>query len=307
MNLDRWMMKQISPEHRAVIRRRERLVALFSISYDRKRKLMKAAGIPFPVTRTQYVNSRIRALRLPETVVCSPNSRQMNAGRLTLSGVNQKYELEYRQAEKSGIRMQSSLQEYVNSRRKTDGLPPLTAREFFGGQFGVSFRMQVGVTPEILVFGDIVADGGIGAAKFVEQLRKLDGASEIKVRINSDGGDPYQALAMYNALREAPARIITVNEGMVASAASLLFMAGDVREMKPASQLMIHEPTVGMSGRSEDLQRAAEAIDKSRDAFAQIYAERSGNTLDYILMVMKDETYFSAQEAVQKGFATVAT
>lgn len=299
-----WMMSQCSEQFRAAVKRRERLVVLFAVSYERERELLAATGLKPSMSRTQYINASIRALRLPDSPpVRSMSSTSPKSG-IRLTGRNTAYQREYESAGRSGFRMRSTLLEYVNSRRKTDGLPALSASEMLSGNAGIQFRMQAGRTAEIMVFGDILADAETGAAQFVEKLRQFDGASEITVRINSDGGDPYQALAMYNALRSCPSHIRTVNEGMAASAASLLFMAGDVREMRPGSQLMIHEPEVGYMGRAEELLRMADAVSKSRDSFAQIYADRSGNTKEYILAIMKAETYFSADEAVQKGFAT---
>ncbi|HWL07341.1 MAG TPA: head maturation protease, ClpP-related [Planctomicrobium sp.] len=301
-----WIMSQISDEHRAIIERRARLAGLFSEAYSQKKFMADTAGFRMTMSRQGFINKSIAALRLPDVVVTSRRSAHGTNHSVRLMGQNARYQQEYETAKRSGVRMQSTLLEYVNSRRKSDGLPMITEKEMTAARSGTRFRMQAGNGPEILVFGDIAADSAMNAEKFVGQLGQLADSPEITIRINSDGGDPYQALAMYNSLRSCPAQIRTVNEGMAASAASLLFMAGDIREMRPGSQLMIHEPEVGFSGRADELRRIASAIDKTRHSVAQIYASRSGKPVASILQMMKDETYFSADEAVRAGFATAA-
>ncbi|WP_437187621.1 head maturation protease, ClpP-related [Planctomicrobium sp. SH668] len=295
-------MSQLSPELRHEVERITRLRGRFAVAYQMKRELAAISGIPLNETREQFIHRNMSALTTSKLRTPPGSIRPAQ-----LTGQNRKYELEYESAQKNGVRMRSTLLEYINSRRMTDGLTVVTEEELNPVRPGLRFKMQGERKAEILVFGDIIADSTSSATNFLAQLRRFDGVDEVTVRINSDGGDPYQAVAMYNALREFPAQIRTVNEGTAASAASLLFMAGDVRVMRPGSQLMIHEPEVGIAGRAEQLRTAADAVEQTRDSVAAIYANRSGNHVQSVLEWMKVETYFNPEEAVRRGFATAAT
>lgn len=164
-----------------------------------------------------------------------------------------------------------------------------------------------GSVAEILLFGDI-GEGECSVSEVSLMLKSIPKSTrEIVVRIHSDGGDVFQGIAIYNLLRGHGASIKTVNEGYAASAASYIFMAGDIREMKPASQLMIHEPEVGFMGRAEAVITVAESIAKTRSAVADVYASRSGQSVESVRKMMADETYMSAAEAVKLGFATAVS
>lgn len=129
------------------------------------------------------------------------------------------------------------------------------------------------------------------------------GAKKINVHINSPGGDVFEGMAIYNMLVNHKADVDVSIDGVAASSASLIAMAGDVIRMSKASFLMIHNPWTVMSGDAEELRKEADLLDKISDVFAQAYCARSGQGKDDILAMMKEETWFEPSEAVESGFA----
>lgn len=143
------------------------------------------------------------------------------------------------------------------------------------------------------------ADGksGITAGRFVGELKKLGTPKNIKLRINSRGGDVFEGIGIYEALKNTQAKITTVIEGIAFSMGSVIAMAGDEIEMSSNSLLMLHDPRGGAAGTSEDLRHMANVIDKMRDQLAGIYAERTQTDIADIKAMMARETYLSAPEA----------
>ena len=137
--------------------------------------------------------------------------------------------------------------------------------------------------PEILIYQEIGenwwSEDPVTAAKFREDLNALS-AAEITVRILSMGGSVPDGLGIYNALKSHPAKITTINDGVAASIASLVFMAGDVRIAAANSMLMIHAPWSYASGNAEKLRDAADALDAWAAAMASSYSEATGMSKD---------------------------
>jgi len=156
---------------------------------------------------------------------------------------------------------------------------------------------------EILLFDD-VGFTGTTAKAFVESMQGLDPDSEITLRINSPGGNVFHALAIYNALKRHPGRVVARVEGLAASSASLIAMAGERIEMAEAAMLMIHEPVFGVLGDADDMKRTHKLLDQIASTLADIYAARSGQSVAKVRRWMKDETWFSASEAVEAGLAS---
>lgn len=133
----------------------------------------------------------------------------------------------------------------------------------------------------------------------------LDGitAPNIRVEINSPGGDVWDGVAIYNALRAHPAKVTTRVDGIAASIASVIAQAGDHRVMLGGSQMMIHNAwglTVGDHGDHEDM---AAMLMHQDDVIAGIYAQRSGGTKDQFKALMDAETWLTAEAAVELGLA----
>lgn len=162
---------------------------------------------------------------------------------------------------------------------------------------------------EVFLYDHIVSSeeeaewwGGVAPESFIKALRDID-ASTIHLRINSPGGSVFAARAMEQALREHKAKIVVHIDGLAASAATFIAMAGDEIVMGKGAMFMIHKAWTGMWGNAEDLRKEADLLDKIDGTLAQTYAERTGVEQQQISDWMAAETWFTAQEAVEHGFA----
>ena len=144
--------------------------------------------------------------------------------------------------------------------------------------------------------------GGTSAADMVAELAELD-VDQIDLHINSPGGDVYEGIAILNALRQHPARIVTTVDGIAASAASFIAMAGDEVVMARNAEMMIHEALGICIGWASDMHDAGDRLDKISNNIASIYADRAGGTVEDWRSAMTAETWYSDQEAVDAGLA----
>ncbi len=143
---------------------------------------------------------------------------------------------------------------------------------------------------------------GITAEDFAADLAKIT-APTVEVQINSPGGNVFDGIAIYNALRAHPARIITRVDGLAASIASVIVQAGDERIMAGASQMMIHQAWAVAVGNTDDLAEMAKLLARQDDILAGIYAQRSGKTTAHARKLMAGETWLTADEAVTERLA----
>lgn len=136
----------------------------------------------------------------------------------------------------------------------------------------------------------------------------LEGRSgELTVRINSGGGSAIEGQAIYTLLKDYPDKVTVVVDGVAASAASLIAMAGDDIVMRLGSWMLIHDPAQPWTegrGTEDDHLREAEVLGVIGNAYAEIYAARSGLTRDEAREIMRVETVLNGEMAVEKGFAT---
>lgn len=161
-----------------------------------------------------------------------------------------------------------------------------------------------GKTPELLVYGEIGGWwDGVDAKEFNQTLMSIT-SPEIDVRINSGGGDVFTAQAIYAALRRHSAKINVYIDGMSASAATIIQMAGDRIIMPAGSMVMIHNPLTYFYGNAEEMREVAGVLDKVRDAIMAAYVDKTGLTEERLKELMDAETYMTAAEAVELGFAT---
>lgn len=146
-------------------------------------------------------------------------------------------------------------------------------------------------------------DWGVSAKEFVKALDSLGDVEEIRLHINSPGGEVWDGLAILNALRAHPARVTAVVEGIAASAASFIACGVDRLVMARNAELMIHKAWGMALGNSDDMAKlSADLLHEDRN-IASIYAEKSGGDVDGWLSTMRDETWFSAEEAIAAGLA----
>lgn len=160
---------------------------------------------------------------------------------------------------------------------------------------------------DILIYGDITSWEWVESDISSYTLAKLISESQaerINVNINSYGGEAAEGLAIYNALKNHPARVVTRCDGFACSAASVVFMAGEERIMNEASLLMIHNAGGYVRGNAAELRKAADDLDKISKAAANTYRAVmtiSEETLDAML---EGEEWILPEEAISYGFAT---
>lgn len=164
-----------------------------------------------------------------------------------------------------------------------------------------------GTTGEVMIYDRIGASwfgDGVEAKPFAEQLKKLGNVKTIRVRVNSPGGDVTEGWPIYNMLKDHPARIEMFVDGLAASMASLIVMAGDEITMAENALMMIHQPRMIAAGTSEELVDAAALLEKIETQGVDAYAARTGIPADEVRAMMKAETWMTGKEAVEKKFAT---
>lgn len=174
-------------------------------------------------------------------------------------------------------------------------------------------RWNAGLTPKAeaentITILDVIGDdpwggGGVTSKRIAAALRSI-GANDVVVEINSPGGDFFEGVAIYNALRAHPHKVTVRILGLAASAASIIAMAGDEIEIGKAGFLMVHNAWVVAIGNRHDLKDAADTMEPFDDAMASLYAERSGADKAKAAEWMDSETWFNGEQAVDVGLAT---
>lgn len=163
---------------------------------------------------------------------------------------------------------------------------------------------------EILIYDFIGSDffgDGVTAKGIKAELDELGLVSDIVVRINSPGGNVWDGVSIFNLLKNHEAQVHVEIDGLAASAASCIAMAGDLITMNEGSMMMIHNPWMLAMGDAGDMRKAADMLDKITSEFAGIYERRTGQSHDEVLQLMDAETWFTADEAISAGFADEGT
>lgn len=156
------------------------------------------------------------------------------------------------------------------------------------------------IVAEVMIYGEIGWE--VAANQFVKDLTLLE-ADKINVRINSVGGDVFDGVAIYNALRMKDADITVYVEGLAASAASFIAQAGDEVVMLTGSQMMIHDASAMAWGNEDVMLQTADILSRISNSIADIYAQRAGGKPEDWRAIMKTEMWYSPEEAVQAGLA----
>lgn len=156
-------------------------------------------------------------------------------------------------------------------------------------------------TTDVFVY-DEIGYWGITADALKEELKQVK-TGKINLRINSPGGGVFDANAMFNLIKEHKAYVTTHIDGLAASAASYLALAGDEVHMAQNGMFMIHDPWSFTWGDAAAMRKEAALLDKIRDVIAGTYQRETGQDLDDIIQKMADETWFDANEAKAYGLA----
>lgn len=151
---------------------------------------------------------------------------------------------------------------------------------------------------------DEISAWGISAKDFVAELGDIS-AKTINLRINSPGGNVFDGITIHNALREHSATVKVHVDGLAASIASIIAMAGDEIRMAKNSFMMIHNAWTFTAGNAEELRKLADTLDKIDTTLVKTYQDKTGGTQRDIRQMMADETWLNADEALAKGFCDV--
>lgn len=174
------------------------------------------------------------------------------------------------------------------------------------------FRASVdGDTLELLVYEDIGENwwsgGGITAKNVKQQIDQAGSYSSITVRINSPGGDAFEGVAIMNVLKSQKKPVNVHVDGIAASAASIIAMAGDTITMGTSSMMMIHNAWTFCAGNADDMRQCGNVLDTISRSMGEAYVAKTGKTAAEIKTLMDAETWLSAQECLDQGFATSIT
>lgn len=160
---------------------------------------------------------------------------------------------------------------------------------------------------EIYIYGDLtsweILDSDVSSYTLAKRIAEIQ-ADEIRVYINSYGGEAAEGLAVYNALKRHPARIKTIVDGFACSAAVLPFVAGDERVMSASSLLMIHNTWTAAEGNAEQLRETAEALDKITQAYTTACMTVFQRSETALKAMLDAETWILPGDALEWGFAT---
>lgn len=172
------------------------------------------------------------------------------------------------------------------------------------------FRLEAkGDAVELDIY-DVIGSGwfgGVSAKSVVDALKPHKNAKAITVNLNSPGGDAFDGISIYNVLSRHKAPVTVNIDGLAASAASVIAMAGDEIHMAENAMLMIHNAWGLAIGGGSDMRHTADMLDKLDTQIVATYAARTGGDPDTIREQMADETWFTADEAMADGFATSVT
>ncbi|WP_318205384.1 head maturation protease, ClpP-related [Streptomyces sp. SCL15-4] len=179
-------------------------------------------------------------------------------------------------------------------------------------QLGVEARSWYRITnaadpdeAEVMLYDEIGGWFGSTADELIADLRGIT-APRMRVRVNSPGGSVFEGVAIANALRSHPAQVTVQVDGIAASIASVIAMAGDRIEMAPNTMMMIHDASGVCMGNASDMEEMAELLDLISDNIADAYAAKAGGTRDEWRARMKAETWYLPEDAVAAGLADEA-
>jgi ATP-dependent Clp endopeptidase proteolytic subunit ClpP len=160
---------------------------------------------------------------------------------------------------------------------------------------------------EILIYDQIGRDfwsgEGVVAKEFAQELAKIPAARKITVGINSPGGSVHEGLAIYNLLSARRNQVTCRVDGLAASIASIIALAGSKLVMPASALLMIHDPSGMCMGTADEMREMATALEKHKEALVNVYEEKTKKPRAEIEQAMKDETWFTAADA--KAFGLV--
>lgn len=176
---------------------------------------------------------------------------------------------------------------------------------WFARAAGPARNVVVRQNGEILLYG-VIGDwwDGLDSSSIIQAVDQLGEIDKLVVRINSPGGLVHEGMAIFNFLKDHPAAVTIRVDGLAASIASIVALAGDEIIMGKGSMMMIHNPWNVVWGDADALRQEADVLEKITGQLVGIYAEATGKSEPDILAKMEAETWMTDEEAVAEGFAT---
>jgi len=164
-----------------------------------------------------------------------------------------------------------------------------------------SYRIENKAEESTIYIYDEIGWFGVLPEQFAKDLAAIK-ASTIHVRMNSPGGNVFDGAAIFNALKQHKSRVVTHIDGLAASIASIIALAGDEVRMAKNAFFMIHEPWSLVLGNADGLRKEADLLDKIGGMISDTYIDKSGKKEEEIKDLMAEETWFTAKEALAAGF-----
>lgn len=163
-------------------------------------------------------------------------------------------------------------------------------------------------TGELFIYDVIGSDWfgeGITGSSVTNALKEL-GSKRATVRINSPGGVADEGIAIYNILKRHKPGVDTYNDAIAASAASIIFLAGENRYAAKGSRVMIHKASAVVWGNADEIRKQAGVLDKYDESLVEIYSEHMGLDSDEIMKLLEAETWYTTEEAITAKLATAS-
>ena len=166
-----------------------------------------------------------------------------------------------------------------------------------------SIKAKASDTAEISIY-DEIGFWGVSAASFAQDLKSCgNNLKQINLHIHSPGGDVFDGIAIYNLLKNHPANVTVYIDGLAASMASVIAMAGNEIIMPENAMMMIHKPWGIQGGDAEDMRKYADLLDKVENTLIPAYATKTGKTPEELAEMLSAETWLNGKECVEQGFA----
>ena len=166
-----------------------------------------------------------------------------------------------------------------------------------------SIKAKASDTAEISIY-DEIGFWGVSAASFAQDLKDCgNNIKQINLHIHSPGGDVFDGIAIYNLLKNHPANVTVYIDGLAASMASVIAMAGNEVIMPENAMMMIHKPWGIQGGDAEDMRKYADLLDKVENTLIPAYASKTGKTPEELAEMLSAETWLNGKECVEQGFA----
>jgi len=164
-----------------------------------------------------------------------------------------------------------------------------------------SYKIENKVDESTVYIYDEISMWGVDAQAFVKDFNAID-SKTIHLRVNSPGGSVFDGTTIYNVIKQHKSKVIAHIDGLAASISSVIVLAADEVQMADNAFYMIHEPWSIMAGGADELRKEADLLDKVRGTIAKTYMDKTNKKEEEIFNLMREETWMTAEEALEHGF-----